>query len=155
MAPGLPRTRVWVYSTNNLEYELWFCLNNIKHWVSGSKKKYVLNWPTIRSVWPVPIHQGRRCWHLRTLDFNDSKGRHFHLVISFQQLQPSPIPRLYLCVPLNLDAHPNFMFDMTMCCLSHNPIGKSQNKTRECYYLMLGGGGVVICRSSNICANKW
>ena len=29
-------------STNNVEYEFWFCPNNIKHCVNDTKKKYVL-----------------------------------------------------------------------------------------------------------------
>ena len=32
-------------SLNNVEYEFWFCPDDIKHCVSGRKKKYVLDWP--------------------------------------------------------------------------------------------------------------
>jgi len=34
-------------STNNVEYEFWFCPDDIKRCISGSKKKYVLDWPIV------------------------------------------------------------------------------------------------------------
>jgi hypothetical protein len=42
-------------STNNVEYEFWFCPDNIKHCVSGTKKKYVLDWPTVPNTWPMKL----------------------------------------------------------------------------------------------------
>jgi hypothetical protein len=40
---------------NNVEYEFWFCPDDIKRCVSGSKKKYVLDWPIVPNTWPVKI----------------------------------------------------------------------------------------------------
>jgi hypothetical protein len=34
-------------SPNNVEYEFWFCPDDIKCCVSGSKKKYMLDWPIV------------------------------------------------------------------------------------------------------------
>jgi hypothetical protein len=42
-------------STNNVEYEFWFCLDDIKRCVSGTKKNYVLDWPTVPNTWPVKM----------------------------------------------------------------------------------------------------
>ena len=42
-------------STNNVEYEFWFCPDDIKRSVSGNKKKDVLDWPVVPSIWPVKI----------------------------------------------------------------------------------------------------
>jgi hypothetical protein len=36
-------------------YEFWFCPDDIKHCVSASKKKYVLDWPIVPKMWPVKI----------------------------------------------------------------------------------------------------
>lgn len=33
--------------------EFWFCLEDIKYCLSGSKKKYVLDWPIIPNMWPM------------------------------------------------------------------------------------------------------
>ena len=41
--------------TNNAEYELWFCPNNIKHCMSGNEKKYMLNLPIALNMWQVQI----------------------------------------------------------------------------------------------------
>ena len=42
-------------SLNNVEYEFLFCPDDIKRCVSGSKKKYVLDWPIIPNTWLVNI----------------------------------------------------------------------------------------------------
>ena len=42
-------------SPNNGEYEFWFCPDDIKRCLSGSIKKYVLNWPILPNMWPVKI----------------------------------------------------------------------------------------------------
>ena len=39
--------------SNNVEYDFWFCPNDIKCCVSDNKKKYVLDWPIIPNTWPV------------------------------------------------------------------------------------------------------
>ena len=41
--------------TNNVEYEFWFCPDDIKHCVSGTKKKYVLDWPIVPNTWPMKM----------------------------------------------------------------------------------------------------
>ena len=42
-------------SPNNVKYECWFCHDDIKRCVSGSKKKYVLDWPIVSNTWQVKI----------------------------------------------------------------------------------------------------
>ena len=42
-------------SSNNVEYGFWFCPDDIKQCVSGSKKKYVSDWPIVPNMWPVKI----------------------------------------------------------------------------------------------------
>ena len=41
--------------SNNMEYEFWFCPNDVKRYVSSSKKKYVLDWPITPNTWQVKI----------------------------------------------------------------------------------------------------
>ena len=41
--------------SNNVEYEFWFCLEDIKRCVSGSKKKHMLDWPIVPNTWSVKI----------------------------------------------------------------------------------------------------
>ena len=40
---------------NDVEYEFWFCPNNFKHCMFGSKNKYVLDWPIEPNIWPVRL----------------------------------------------------------------------------------------------------
>ena len=42
-------------SPNNVECEFWFCPDDVKRCVSGSLKKYVLDWPIVPNMWPVKI----------------------------------------------------------------------------------------------------
>ena len=42
-------------STNNVEYEFWFCHDVIKRCVSATKKKYVLDWTTLPNTWPMKM----------------------------------------------------------------------------------------------------
>ena len=42
-------------STNNVEYESWFFHVEIKRCVSSTKKKFVLDWPTMPNTWPVKM----------------------------------------------------------------------------------------------------
>ena len=55
-----------------MEYEIWFCPDDIKRCVSGSKKKYVLDWPIVPNMWPVkmPIYREIRFWCLKMSDIN-------------------------------------------------------------------------------------
>jgi len=80
-------------SRNNMEYEFWFCLDDIKRCVSDGKKN-VLDWPIVPNTWPVNIgtnlSRERRFWHLKMLNFNYNRGKHCHLVVGFQQSQLSP-----------------------------------------------------------------
>lgn len=41
--------------TNNVVYDYWFCRDDIKCCVNGSKKKCVLGWLIVPSTWPVNI----------------------------------------------------------------------------------------------------
>ena len=42
-------------STNNVEYEFWCCLDDIKRCISGSKKKCVLDWRVVPNTWFMKI----------------------------------------------------------------------------------------------------
>ena len=51
LAPTYKGLKKEFHSTNNVEYEFWFCHDDIKRCVSGTKKKYVLDWPTVPNTW--------------------------------------------------------------------------------------------------------
>ena len=46
-APTYKGLEMETRSTNNVEYDFYFCHVDIKSCVSGSEKKYVLNWPIV------------------------------------------------------------------------------------------------------------
>ena len=53
LAPTYKGLKKEFRSPNNMEYEFWFCHDDIKRCVSGSKKKYVLNWHVVSNTWLV------------------------------------------------------------------------------------------------------
>ena len=46
---------LFVCSTNNVEYEFWSYLDDIRCCVKSSKKKYVVNWPIVPNTWWMKI----------------------------------------------------------------------------------------------------
>ena len=96
-----------------MEYEFWFCPNDIKHCVNGSKKKYMLDWPIIFNTWHVKIGTNLSRQEVLALE-----GARFQLQ---QREVLSPCRRLFtiaaLQIPqtdfhasLRLDAHPTSRF---------------------------------------------
>lgn len=43
------------YFLNQVTTEFWFCSNNINTCVKGSKKRFVFDWLTVPTTWPVKI----------------------------------------------------------------------------------------------------
>lgn len=54
-APMYKETKKKFLSTNNVQQVFWFFLDNIKCCVNGNKKKYVMDWPILLSLWLVKI----------------------------------------------------------------------------------------------------
>ena len=52
---NIHRAREGILLSQQSEYKFWFCPDDIKHCVSGSKNKYVLDWPIVPNTWPVKI----------------------------------------------------------------------------------------------------
>ena len=75
--PTYKETKKKLPSTNNVEHAFWFCLNNIKRCVSGSKEKYVMN-------------QFLKGEGFGSRGLNFSRGRRFCLVVGSQQLGQLP-----------------------------------------------------------------
>ena len=96
-------------STNNVEYEFWFCHDDIKRCVSENKNKYVLDWHVVPSIWPVKI-----CTNLsrqEVLAFEDDgfqlqQREVFSPRRRLSTIAMLPIPWADFHVLLNLDAHP-------------------------------------------------
>ena len=61
-----------LHSTNNVEYEFWLCLVDIKHCLSGNIKKYVLDWHIVLNTWLVKI--GTDLWREEVLALVDVKS---------------------------------------------------------------------------------
>lgn len=95
--------------TNNVEYEYWFCCDDIKCCVSGSKKKYVIDWVIVPSTRLMNI--GTNMFKEEVLTLEDTR-------FQLQQREAlSPrcklltiatflIPWSHFWMPLNPNAHP-------------------------------------------------
>ena len=101
-----------------MEYEFWFCHDDIKRCVTGNKK-YVLDWPVVPNIWLVKI--GTNLSRHEVLALEDVK---FQLQ-QREALSPHhrlstiailPIPQTDFHVPLNPDAHPTSTFGMSLHC---------------------------------------
>jgi hypothetical protein len=118
-------------STNNVEYEFWFCPDDIKRCVNGSKKKYVLDWPVVPHTWPVKI--GTNLSRHEVLALEDAG---FQLqqreVLSprrmFSMIATLPIPRTDFHAPPNPDAHPTSRFGKTVRRNLSAPMPDHKNK---------------------------
>ena len=131
------------HSTNHVPCEFWFGADNINYYVKGSKKKWVLDWPTLPSTWWWKLgwtFYGRKILHWHTLDSNFSKGRHYQHNIDCILCPTSPNPKSHFHVPLNLDAHPN-MFCKTLWCspttslLPHHNKWERASHVNGCYVI--------------------
>ena len=134
-------------STNNVEYEFWFCPNDIKRCVSGIKKKYVLGWPTVPNTLLVKMGTNLS----RELQQKEALSPHCRL----STIPTLPIPRSHFCMPLNPDAHPTFRFRKTIHRNPTTPTANHKNKWESAGlmdgYYMVGvttipypGYGVII-----------
>jgi hypothetical protein len=100
-APTYKGLRKEFRSPNNIEYEFWFCPDDIKRCMNGSKKKYVLDWPIVPNTWPVKICinlSREEVLALEDAGFQLQQRGHCPLVVGFQQSQLSPsLARIFLC----------------------------------------------------------
>ena len=100
-APTYKGLRKEFRSPNNVEYEFWFCHNDIKRCVSGSNKKYVLDWPIVPNTWPVKICTNlsrEEVLALEDVGFQPQQREVLPLVIGFQQSQLSPsLACIFVC----------------------------------------------------------
>jgi hypothetical protein len=104
-------------STNIMEYEFWFCHDDIKRCVSGSKKKYVLDWPIIPNTWHVKIGTNLSRHEVLALEDAGFQIQQREVLSPRHRLSTVatlPIPRTDFRVPLKLDAHPTSMFGKTV-----------------------------------------
>ena len=100
-----------------MEYEFWYCFDDIKHFVSGRKKKYVLDWPIVPNTWPVKIVSNlsrEKVLALEDAGFQLQQRGALSPCHRLLTIATLPIPRLYFCMSPNPDAHPTFRFGKTM-----------------------------------------
>ena len=117
-------------STINVEYEIWFCPDDIKRCVSCTKKKYVLDWPTVPNTWPVKMDTNLSREEVLALEdagFQLQQREALSPRRRLSTIPTLPIPRLHFCMPLNLDAHPTFRFGKIMR-FPTTPTGDYKNK---------------------------
>jgi hypothetical protein len=108
-------------SPNNVEYEFWFCPNDIKCCVNGIKNKYVLDWPIIPNTWPVKIGTNlsrEEVLALEDVGFQLQQREALSPRRRLSTIATLPIPRSHFSMPPNPDAHPTLRFRKTM---HHNP----------------------------------
>ena len=100
-----------------MEYEFWFCPDNIKRCVSGNKKKYVLHWLAVPSIWPMKISTNLSRQEVLALEDAGFQLKQSEVLSPRRRLSTIamlPIPWAGFHVPLNPDAHPTSRFGMSV-----------------------------------------
>ena len=130
-APIYKRLKKEFRSPNNVEYKFWFCLDDINRCVSGSKKKYVLDWPIVPNTWPMKIGTTLSREEVLLLEdaiFQLQQREALSPRRRFSTIATLPIPRLHFCMPPNPVANPTFRFGKTMRCNPTTPMADHKNK---------------------------
>ena len=99
-------------STNNVEYDFWFGLDDIKHCVNGSKKKYVLDW-LVKIGTNLSRHE---VLTLEFIGFQLQQRKVLYPRLKLSTIVTLPIAQMALCIPLNSDVHPTFRFGKAVGC---------------------------------------
>ena len=118
-------------STNNVEYEFWFCPDDIKRCVNGTKKKYVLDWPTMPNTWPVKMDTNLSREEVLALEDVGFQLQQREVLSPRRRLSTIPthfIPCSHFSMPLNPDAHPTFRFRKSMRRNPTTPTADHKNK---------------------------
>ena len=101
------------HSTNNVEDRFWFYPHDIKYYVSGNTKKYVLDWLIVPSTWLVKVGINMPKEEVLALEDTGFQLHHRDVLSPCQRLSliaTLPIRWSHLSVPLNLVANPSSMF---------------------------------------------
>ena len=117
LAPTYKGLKKEYHSTNNVEYEFWFCHDDIKRCVSGNKKMYVLDWPVVPNTWPVKIGTNlsrQEVLALKDVGFQLQQREVISPRRRLSTIATLPIPQTDFRVPLKLDAHPTSRFGKTV-----------------------------------------
>ena len=97
------------YHTKKLvEVDFWFCADDIKHCVSGNKKAWVLDWPTVPPTWPVKLGTNltrEEVFVLEDVGFQLQQRGTMSSRRMFISLLDMSIPRIEFEVPANPDFH--------------------------------------------------
>ena len=124
-------SKLGTHCTNNKEYKFWFCPHDIKGCVSGTKKKYVLDWPIVFNTWPMKMGTNLSREEVLALDeagFQLQQREALSPGYRLSTIPTIPIPCFYFCMLLNPNAHPPFKFGKTMRRIPTTPTADHKNK---------------------------
>jgi len=112
--------------------------------VSGSKKKYVLDWPIVPNTWSVKIGTNLSREEVLALAYarfqlQQREALSPHRRLSTIATLPNPRSRFHM--PPNPDAHPTFRFGKTVC---RNPTTSTADHKNKCESAGLMDGYFVV-----------
>ena len=119
---NIQRVHDRIHSPNNEEYEFWFCPDDIKCCVSGSMKKYVLDWPIVPNTWPVKISTNLSKYKVVTFEDVGFQLQQREVLSPRRRIltiATLPIPHSHFYMLSKSEAHPTFRSGKTVC---RNPI---------------------------------
>jgi hypothetical protein len=155
IAKGSKGTAAPTYRGRNTQYggtkvivsDFWFCPDDIEHYVKGSKRSWVLDWPQVPDIWPVL--SGTNLTHEETLLLQDAG---FKL-----QERPSMSPwRMFALSnlfeapifdhpgPPNPDVHPSTRNSKSVRRNANAPTAKHRNKWESAHNIKRTVLGVTV-----------
>ena len=144
---NIQRVQDRIHSPNNGEYEFWFCHDDIKCYVSGSMKKYVLDWPIAPNTWPVKISSNLSKNEVVTFEdvgFQLQQREVLSPRHRFSTIATFPIPHSHFYTLSKPDAHLTFMPRKTVCRNPTTSMVDYNNKWKSVGFMEVTVVGVTV-----------
>ena len=113
--------------------------------MSGSKKKYVLDWPTVPNTWPMKIGtklSREEVLALEDVEFQLQQREALSPRCMLSTITILPISRSHFSMPPNPNAHPTFGFGKTLHCNPTAPLADHKKQWESTglmeYYYVVG-----------------
>ena len=120
------------YKTHRtISTEFWFCADDINRCVKGTKKSFVVGWPSVPMTWPVKKGTNLSMKEILALEeagFQLQQRGALSPRRQFQNAANMPLPRSHFPTPVNPDSHPTTRDGFAIRRSSDAPTPEHRNK---------------------------
>lgn len=115
----------------HISTDFWFCADDINRCVKGTKKSFVIDWPSIPQTWPVKMGTNLTIKEILALEEAGFQLQQRGVLSPRRQFQVSanmPLPRSHFPVPVDPDTHPTTRNGYAIRRSSDAPTSDHRNK---------------------------